>query len=64
MEVHPRQFDAADERSIEGVVGEALRLYGRLDVFFANAAIVGQNVLFNEIGVEDFEKTFKTNVTR
>ncbi|MCJ1447092.1 MAG: hypothetical protein MMC23_007601 [Stictis urceolatum] len=63
VEVHPRQFDAADERSIEGVVGEALRLYGRLDVFFANAAIVGQNVLFNEIGVEDFEKTFKTNVT-
>lgn len=63
-EVHARQFDATDEKAVEGVVKEAVRTYGRLDVFFANAGIVGPPSLFTDIEVKDFEHTMKTNVTR
>ncbi|MCJ1354896.1 MAG: hypothetical protein MMC33_004886 [Icmadophila ericetorum] len=62
VEVHTRQFDAADEEKVKAVVDEALEKYGRLDVMFANAGIVGTNVIFGDIDADKFMKTMKTNV--
>ncbi|KAH8684792.1 putative 3-oxoacyl-reductase FabG [Tricladium varicosporioides] len=62
VEVHTRQFDAADEESVKAVVDDALKAYGRLDIFFANAGVVGQHKLFSDITAEEFLSTLKTNV--
>lgn len=59
--MHTRQFDAGDEKAVVGVIDEAIAKYGRLDIFFANAGIVGQPKIFTDIGAEDFMKTMKTN---
>ncbi|KAI9679498.1 MAG: hypothetical protein M1817_005520 [Caeruleum heppii] len=62
VEVHVRQLNAADEPSMKGLVDEALRKYDRLDIFFANAGIVGQNNIFTEVAGDDVMHTLKTNV--
>jgi NAD(P)-dependent dehydrogenase (short-subunit alcohol dehydrogenase family) len=64
VEVHVRQFDAADEPSVKAVVDDAVTRYGRLDIFFANAGIVGQSKIFTEITADEFLHTLKTNVVR
>ncbi|EAW06793.1 SDR family NAD(P)-dependent oxidoreductase [Aspergillus clavatus NRRL 1] len=61
VDVHVRQFDAADESAVKAVVDEAVASYGRLDVFFANAGIVGQNKLFTDVSGEEFAATLRTN---
>ncbi|KAL8931062.1 MAG: hypothetical protein Q9208_000164 [Pyrenodesmia sp. 3 TL-2023] len=62
VEVHAREFDAADEAAVKGVIDEAVAKHGRLDVFFANAGIVGTHKLFGDIAEEEFMKTLRTNV--
>ncbi|KAL3421486.1 3-oxoacyl-(acyl-carrier-protein) reductase [Phlyctema vagabunda] len=62
VEVHTRRFDAADEKSVKAVVDDAIKTYGRLDIFFANAGIVGQNKLFTDISEDEFLATLRTNV--
>ncbi|CAG8973823.1 hypothetical protein HYALB_00005568 [Hymenoscyphus albidus] len=62
VDVHTRKFDVADEESVKAVVNDAINVYGRLDVFFANAGIIGQNKLFSDITSEQFLSTLKTNV--
>ncbi|KAL8673176.1 MAG: hypothetical protein Q9168_002405 [Polycauliona sp. 1 TL-2023] len=62
VDIHRRQFDASDETAVKAVVDEALKKYGRLDILFANAAIVGTNQLFWDIKAEDFVKTMRTNI--
>ncbi|KAI1084567.1 3-oxoacyl-acyl carrier protein reductase [Whalleya microplaca] len=62
VEVHVRQFDAADEKAVKAVVDHALDTYGRLDVFFANAGIVGRPTRFTDIGKDEFMKVMDTNV--
>ncbi|KAI9770602.1 MAG: hypothetical protein M1840_003194 [Geoglossum simile] len=61
VDIHPRKFDASDGAAVRVVVDEAIERYGRLDVFFANAGIVGQNTIFTEITDEDLMRTLKTN---
>ncbi|PLN86737.1 dehydrogenase with different specificitie [Aspergillus taichungensis] len=61
VDVHTRQFDAANEEAVKAVVADALQKYGRLDVFFANAGIVGQPVSFADMSAEGFAKTLNTN---
>ncbi|KAB8232424.1 hypothetical protein ETB97_006680 [Aspergillus alliaceus] len=61
VDTHIRQFDAADEVAVKAVIDDALQQYGRLDIFFANAGIVGQPKAFTDISGEDFMKTLKTN---
>ncbi|KAK4157677.1 hypothetical protein C8A00DRAFT_11493 [Chaetomidium leptoderma] len=61
VEVHPRQFDAADEKSVKDVIDDALQRYGRLDVFFANAGIVGPHALFTDIDADDFMEVMRVN---
>ena len=43
------------------VINEALAKYGRLDIFFANAGILGQPKLFTEIEGDEFMQTMRTN---
>lgn len=61
VEVQIRQFDAGDAPSVKAVVDDAIARYGRLDIFFANAGIVGSMTLFTEIEPEEFMQTLKTN---
>ncbi|KAJ6024021.1 hypothetical protein N7540_004818 [Penicillium herquei] len=61
VDVHTRQFDAGDEKAVIAVVDDAITKYGRLDIFFANAGIVGQPKVFTEIDGEGFMKTMRTN---
>lgn len=62
--MHTRKFDAADEASVKAVVGDALSKYGRLDIFFANAGVIGQPTVFSNILADDFLATLRTNVVR
>lgn len=64
VKVHPKQFDAGNEAGVKDVVDEAIRLYGRLDVFFANAATAGTRKTVFDTSVEEFESTMRTNLTR
>ncbi len=64
VEVHTRKFDAADEQAVKAVVDDAIKTYGRLDIFFANAGVVGHTKLFTTITAEEFMSTLKTNVLR
>ncbi|PYH99404.1 dehydrogenase with different specificitie [Aspergillus ellipticus CBS 707.79] len=61
LDIHVRQFDAADEEAVKAVVEDAIQKYGRLDIFFANAGIIGQPRIFTEITGEEFLKTLNTN---
>lgn len=61
VDIHPWQFDAADEASVKAVVDDALDRYGRLDVFFANAGITGLNTIFSDFTDEDFMEVLRTN---
>jgi NAD(P)-dependent dehydrogenase (short-subunit alcohol dehydrogenase family) len=58
------KFDAADEKSVKYVVDHAIETYGRLDTFFANAGIIGQNKVFMDITETEFLATLRTNVVR
>ncbi|KAL2020550.1 hypothetical protein VTK56DRAFT_8350 [Thermocarpiscus australiensis] len=61
VEVHTRQFDAADEKAVKAVIDDALKRYGRLDVFFANAGITGAHAVFTQIDADDFMETLRVN---
>merc|ERR1711939_231597 len=62
VDIHVRKFDASDEDAVKSVVDEAVLTYGRLDIFFANAGIVGQPKMFTDISSDEFMHTLKTNV--
>lgn len=64
VDVHVRCFDAADNAAVKAVVDDAIRTYKRLDIFFANAGIVGQPVRFTDCDEDDFMGVLKTNVLR
>ncbi|KAK1778113.1 hypothetical protein QBC45DRAFT_414854 [Copromyces sp. CBS 386.78] len=61
VDVHTRQFDAADEKAISEVVKDALDRYGRLDVFFANAGITGPHTKFSDVDADEFMDTMRVN---
>lgn len=64
VEIHTRKFDASDEAAVKEVVDHAVKTYGRLDIFFANAGIVGTSKVFSEVSAEEFLNTLKVNVVR
>lgn len=49
---------------MKAVVDDAVKTYGRLDIFFANAGIVGQPKIFTEVTADEFLTTLRTNVVR
>ncbi|GFF30308.1 3-oxoacyl-[acyl-carrier-protein] reductase FabG [Aspergillus udagawae] len=61
VEVQVRKFDAAEEEAVKAVVDDAIARYGRLDIFFANAGIVGQNKLFTDVTGDEFARTLRVN---
>ncbi|KAM0298938.1 hypothetical protein HYE67_009459 [Fusarium culmorum] len=63
VEIHTRCFDAADEEKVKEVVDDAMKRYGRLDVFFANAGIVGRTTLFSDFSKEEFMSILNTNTS-
>ncbi|KAB5582391.1 hypothetical protein GE09DRAFT_948538 [Coniochaeta sp. 2T2.1] len=61
VEVHVRKFDAADEKAVKAVVDDAVAKYGRLDVFFANAGIVGPHKVLSDVTNEEFMEVLRVN---
>ncbi|KAJ0418482.1 hypothetical protein BJY00DRAFT_287546 [Aspergillus carlsbadensis] len=61
VEIHTRSFDAADEAAVKSIVDDAVSTYNRLDIFFANAGIVGQPKVFTEVSGADFAETLRVN---
>jgi len=61
VDVHVRQLDAAEEKAVQAVVDDAIQRYGRLDVFFANAGVIGPMSLFTDVDADDFMETFRVN---
>lgn len=68
VDVYARKFDAADEEGVKAVVGEAVERYGHLDVFFANAGIIGAKdkktkrvKLMGDIEAGEFMETLRVN---
>lgn len=47
---------------MRAVVDDALERYGRLDIMFANAGMLGTHKLFVDVEREDFMGTMRTNV--
>lgn len=64
VEVHTRKFDASNEAAVKAVVDDAMNRYGRLDIFFANAGIIGPHALFTDCSDEDFMEVLKVNTLR
>lgn len=61
MDVQIRVFDAAEEDAVKAVVDDAIARFGRLDIFFANAGIVGQNKLFTDVTGDELARTLRVN---
>jgi NAD(P)-dependent dehydrogenase (short-subunit alcohol dehydrogenase family) len=61
VKIHICQLDVSDDASVRELCEDAISKYGRLDVFFANAGITGDNKLFWESDDKDFMKVIKTN---
>ncbi|SCV73629.1 BQ2448_6059 [Microbotryum intermedium] len=57
------EADATDEAAISGVCEQAIKDEGRLDCFFANAGIVGANLL-QHTDPSDFMEVFRVNTLR
>lgn len=55
-----RGFDAADEEGVRAACAEALAAHGRLDVYFANAGVVGYAPLGEE-GAAEFARVMRAN---
>ena len=53
--------DASDESSIKSLVDSTMAQFGRLDVFFANGAIVGTPTHFKDTTADQFLRTLKIN---
>ncbi|KAL7271828.1 hypothetical protein RUND412_005389 [Rhizina undulata] len=61
VNVHTKAFDASNEEAVAGVVNEALATYGQLDIFFANAGILGSGKLLGDIEGDAFMETLRVN---
>lgn len=59
-----KQCDAADEQAISDIVDLALKEHDRLDIFFANAAVVGSPIPIWDADMEDLAETMRVNVSR
>ncbi|ODV90953.1 hypothetical protein CANCADRAFT_44579 [Tortispora caseinolytica NRRL Y-17796] len=56
-----KPFDAASEEAVRRVVADAIKKYGRLDFFFANAGIIGPVSAFTDIGDKEFMNVLRVN---
>ena len=56
------QCDVSREDEAKGMIDATLEKYGRIDVLFNNAGIMPQSTEIENIPVEDWRKTFDTNI--
>lgn len=61
VKVHARKVDAGEEADVEKLVNEVLQMYGRLDIFFANAGITTGMERILDAKAENFMKAMRTN---
>ncbi|KAK0259278.1 hypothetical protein LTR91_006069 [Friedmanniomyces endolithicus] len=61
VEVQCRRMDAGSEADVKAIVDECLEMYGRLDVFFANAGVSLTTKRVLESSAEDFMTVMRTN---
>jgi len=61
VDVHVRQLDAGEEEQVKAVVDDAVKEYGRLDVFFANAGINLSTSRIGDASADEFMAVMKTN---
>jgi NAD(P)-dependent dehydrogenase (short-subunit alcohol dehydrogenase family) len=54
--------DVAEERHCQGLVEQAVRGFGRLDILVNNAAVQRTHQSIEEISSEEWESTFRTNI--
>jgi NAD(P)-dependent dehydrogenase (short-subunit alcohol dehydrogenase family) len=54
--------DVSDFAQVEGVVGRAVELFGRLDVLISNAGVLSPNGRIHNLATEDWERAFRVNV--
>jgi NAD(P)-dependent dehydrogenase (short-subunit alcohol dehydrogenase family) len=54
--------DVAEERHCQGLVEQALREFGRLDILVNNAAMQRTHQSIEEISSEEWDRTFRTNI--
>jgi len=54
--------DVSDCAQVEGVVGRAVELFGRLDVLISNAGVLSPNGRIHNLATEDWERAFRVNV--
>lgn len=61
VKIIPRKFDAANEADVESVVNDAVKQFGRLDIFFANAGVSVTQKRVLESTAEDFMNVMRIN---
>ena len=59
--VHCLELDATNEQAVSSICNDVLEKYGRLDIMFANAGIVGGS-RFQDLDAEDFMRVVKGNL--
>lgn len=64
VEVHGREMDAGVEADVKRVVDECLEMYGRLDIFFANAGISAMPKRILDGDAEEFMEVMRINALR
>ncbi|KAH7320975.1 3-oxoacyl-reductase [Stachybotrys elegans] len=61
VDVYARRMDAASDGEVKSVVDDAVKRYGRLDVFFANAGMAGPPLHFTQFTDDEFMNVIKVN---
>eukprot|EP01103_Thecamoeba_quadrilineata_P000020 TRINITY_DN10013_c0_g1_i1.p1 TRINITY_DN10013_c0_g1~~TRINITY_DN10013_c0_g1_i1.p1 ORF type:complete len:303 (-),score=45.05 TRINITY_DN10013_c0_g1_i1:109-1017(-) len=59
--IHIFKADVSSEKENEAIINECLRLFGRIDIYFANAGITGAHLHFDDVSGEDFEHVLRVN---
>lgn len=54
--------DVRDEKQVEETVGYTLQKYGKIDILFSNAGIIGPLTGILDLDIEGFDNTMATNV--
>ncbi|KAI1615716.1 3-oxoacyl-reductase [Exophiala viscosa] len=60
-EVHCVKVDVGDEAQVKAVVDQAMEKYGRLDIMFANAGVVGVPNTYEHVTSDAFMNTLRVN---
>lgn len=61
VETHAVKLDVGDEEAVKKVVDDVIEKYGRLDIMFANAGVVGTHGMFDAIDAKQFMNTVRVN---